>query len=118
MSFARSLGPQREEPVRSPFPWPSRMVLRLPRGAPPAARGRCRGPRVGGQKERARAQRETRVAAAQRLTAERGPLGSLTVLEQIAIRPVTEALYKKTATAFLEFCTKRGLDRHNVEEMD
>ncbi|CAK0847713.1 unnamed protein product, partial [Prorocentrum cordatum] len=81
-------------------------ILAMPRAAP------------GRAKERARAQRETRAAAAQRLTAERGALGSLTVLEQIAIRPVTEALYKKTAAAFLEFCTKRGLDWHNVEEMD
>ncbi|CAK0830500.1 unnamed protein product, partial [Prorocentrum cordatum] len=67
---------------------------------------------------RAMAQRETRAAAAQRLTAQRGPVGSLTVLEQIASRPKTEVLYKKTAPAFLEYCTMRGLDWRSVEEMD
>ncbi|CAK0857295.1 unnamed protein product, partial [Prorocentrum cordatum] len=64
------------------------------------------------------AQRETRVATAQRLTAQRGPLGSLTGLEQIAIRLVTEALYKKNATAFLDLCAKLGLDWHDVVELD
>ncbi|CAK0836918.1 unnamed protein product [Prorocentrum cordatum] len=74
--------------------------------------------RAGMGKERARAQRETRAATAQRLTAQREPLGSLTGLVQIAIRLATEVLYKKNATAFLDLCTKRGLDWHDVVEMD